>query len=515
MQASETRLQQIIEGTKQYVVPLFQRPYSWGTREWSMLWDDLNALLEDSDIHYHFIGSIVTLQTISVPQGVNKFLLIDGQQRLTTIFILLALIRDRARELQIGNLTDKIHDLMLVNKYSEGLDYYRILPTQVDRDMFCQLIDQKEVTRSGGKGKLEGIQGCYDFFHGKISRFDAERLKALQEVIIGRLSTVSIVLDSNDNPHLVFESLNAKGKPLTQADLVRNFFFMRVHTNVEGLKLELQNRDYPSDAAFKKSLMSDRLYGAGDRRDRTRFILETIEASFEHKEPILFDRLSIEHIMPQTLTDWWVQHLGDEAEEDHAVYVHTLGNLTLTGYNSELSNSSFPEKQKLLAESHLELNRYFRSCSKWTSEEIQHRAEALADRAIHIWAYFGSKQRSISILTPRTATGKTPTTLTLLGQRIPVRTWIDVLTKTLQTIAEQYPEGFEQFARDYPRVISDNPAKLKRGTQLRNDMYVELNMGAKEIVSICQRAVALAELHPDMWQVEVRESGADSTLNPA
>ncbi len=677
MQASETRLKDIIEGSKQYLVPLFQRPYSWEKREWGSLWDDLDALLQDETIPYHFIGSIVTLQTTSVPQGVTKYLLIDGQQRLTTIFILFTLIRDKARQMQVGKLADQIQDQVLVNKYSDGQDYYRLLPTQIDRHAFCQLIDQPDQARTPN-----GITRCYDYFHGKLTRFTAEQLKQLTEVIMGRLSVVSIVLDTNDNPHLVFESLNAKGKPLTQADLVRNFFFMRVHTNqqdtvyrqhwqpmqealgddltefirqfliqqrsapirigdiymelkrvvgdsmgeqalatlqnihtfatfykrliepqaepnpairkylerlqrldqttvhpfllkcyadyaravlsadefmqilqvienflvrrivcsipssqlnkifpvlygwvqnqvqaghtfVEGLKLELQNRDYPSDAAFKKSLMSDRLYGAGDRRDRTRFILETIEASYEHKEPILFDRLSIEHVMPQKLSQWWVQHLGDGAEEDHTVYVHTLGNLTLTGYNSELSNSSFPEKQKQLAESHLELNRYFRSCGKWTSEEIQHRAEELADRAIHIWAYFGSKQRSASILTPHTATGKTPTTLTLLGQRIPVRTWSEVLTQTLQTIAEQYPEGFEQFARDYPRVISDNPAKLKRGTQLSNGMHVELNMSASRVVFICQRAVALAELHPNAWQVEVRESGADSTLNPA
>lgn len=477
MQASETRLQQIIEGTKQYLVPLFQRPYSWEKKEWGGLWDDLDALRQDQTIPYHFIGSIVTLQTISVPQGVNKYLLIDGQQRLTTIFILLTLIRDKARAMQVGRLADKIQDLMLVNKYSEGQDYYRLLPTQIDRQAFCQLIDQPDQARTAN-----GITRCYDYFRGKLSRFTAEQLTELTEVVIGRLSVVSIVLDANDNPHLVFESLNAKGKPLTQADLVRNFFFMRVHTNqqdviykqywepmqtalgddltefirqfliqqrgafirigdiytelkrvvgdstgedalealrrinafaiyykrlidpaaepnpsireqllrltrlnqttvhpfllrcyadydqgalaandfvqvlqvienflvrrfvcsvptsqlnkifpvlygwiqsqtraghtfVEGVKLELQHRDYPSDATFKKSLTSDRLYGAGDRRERTRFILETIEASYEHKEPIVFDNVNIEHILPQTLTNWWKQHLAMEPKK--------------------------------------------------------------------------------------------------------------------------------------------------------------------------------------------------------
>ncbi|MHB8630251.1 MAG: DUF262 domain-containing protein [Aggregatilineales bacterium] len=98
MQASETRLQPIIEGTKQYVVPLFQRAYSWTKKQWEVLWTDLEFLLENTEPESHFIGSIVTMQTNSVPEGVTKYLLIDGQQRLTTIIILLSAMRDVAAD---------------------------------------------------------------------------------------------------------------------------------------------------------------------------------------------------------------------------------------------------------------------------------------------------------------------------------------------------------------------------------------------------------------------------------
>jgi uncharacterized protein with ParB-like and HNH nuclease domain len=98
MKASETKLQPIIEGTKQYVVPLFQRTYSWEKKQWETLWEDLVELYEMENPRTHFIGSIVTMPTVSVPEGVSKYLLIDGQQRLTTIFILLTLIRDKAEE---------------------------------------------------------------------------------------------------------------------------------------------------------------------------------------------------------------------------------------------------------------------------------------------------------------------------------------------------------------------------------------------------------------------------------
>jgi uncharacterized protein with ParB-like and HNH nuclease domain len=76
MQASETKLQQIIEGTKQYVVPLFQRPYSWKKSEWQMLWDDLLDLCELETPRTHFMGSIVTMPTNSIPEGVSKYLVV-------------------------------------------------------------------------------------------------------------------------------------------------------------------------------------------------------------------------------------------------------------------------------------------------------------------------------------------------------------------------------------------------------------------------------------------------------
>lgn len=98
MQASETKFQPIIEGTKQYVVPLFQRSYSWDKKQWNVLWEDIAELYEQSNPRSHFMGSIVTIPTVSLPQGVAKYLLIDGQQRLTTIFILLSLLRDKARQ---------------------------------------------------------------------------------------------------------------------------------------------------------------------------------------------------------------------------------------------------------------------------------------------------------------------------------------------------------------------------------------------------------------------------------
>ena len=150
MHAGETKIQSIIDSQRQYVIPLFQRPYSWETPQWAALWQDLAELCEEDAPRNHFIGSIVTMPSKSVPEGVTKFILIDGQQRLTTLLVLLAAIRDKARKLA-GNLHEKIDDLLLKNRHQDGSDVYKLLPTQVDRPAFCAIIDGNPPPRAGSR----------------------------------------------------------------------------------------------------------------------------------------------------------------------------------------------------------------------------------------------------------------------------------------------------------------------------------------------------------------------------
>ena len=108
MQASETTIRKLIEGSKQYVIPLFQRPYSWNEKHWSTLWHDVLDLVDDANARPHFFGSTVTAPAKSVPQGVGKWLLIDGQQRMTTTQLFLAALRDTAVNLGTKKLAEKI-----------------------------------------------------------------------------------------------------------------------------------------------------------------------------------------------------------------------------------------------------------------------------------------------------------------------------------------------------------------------------------------------------------------------
>lgn len=655
MHAKETKLQDIIEGTKQYIIPLFQRTYSWKEEEWEILWKDLIELCEADNPRTHFIGSIVSMPTISVPEGISKFLLIDGQQRLTTIFIILTLLRDKARGSQNDEFANEIEKTLLVNPYKKDNEYFKLMPTQVDRETYKNFINGKPTNTDNQ------LKKAYIFFEKRLRQIQFEH-KELKRIITSYFSIVSIVLDVDDNPYLVFESLNAKGRPLTQADLIRNYFFMRIHVDkqdeiynsfwqpmqtalgdnlteyirhylmrsgniikqndvyyslkekvktdnaieylkelksnsvyyqrlmspefepdkdlekyfsrlnrievttaypsllylydkyeqqklsktdfivilriienflirrfvcniptnqlnkifqsvlsqlnakgndnlVEGLKTLLQSKGYPKDNDFTSMFTLTKFYGAGDRLNKTRLILESLEEHFSHKETVQFDNLTIEHVMPQTLSEWWQNHLGEEWEKTHELYLNTIGNLTLTAYNQEMSNDDFVTKKKIYAESHLELNRYFSQCSSWIQTEIEKRSEMLAQKALEIWGYFGQEISASSEL--KNVTGTTPTMLTILGQQFQVQTWRDVLEQTLNTIADIEPEKFEIIAQNFPRYLGKDKTKFRAIRQLQNGYFMEVNLSAQYIQKICYQAMEMIELTAEEWNVSV------------
>lgn len=177
MKASETKLQRLIEGTQQYLVPLFQRPYRWVKPHWRNLWMDLQDLLVEPE-RSHFMGAIVTMPAHTVPEGVSKYLLIDGQQRLTTIFLLLAAIRDKAKLIP-GMLAPKIDDLFLTNKYQEEDEQFKLLPTQLDRDVFLKIISGEAVPPG------TPISDAFAYFVEKLGETSKEQLESLLSVIVG------------------------------------------------------------------------------------------------------------------------------------------------------------------------------------------------------------------------------------------------------------------------------------------------------------------------------------------
>jgi len=141
-------------------------------------------------------------------------------------------------------------------------------------------------------------------------------------------------------------------------------------------------RRWPKDDEFKDSLVRYRAYA---QLDRCKFLLETLEEHNGHKEPATFESATIEHVMPRTLNPEWRTMLGEGADAIHEKWLDVLGNLTLTGYNSELSNDPFPKKKVLFSDSHFEMNKWIAGREKWTETELRERTDLVFANAKVIW----------------------------------------------------------------------------------------------------------------------------------
>ncbi|MFB1302522.1 GmrSD restriction endonuclease domain-containing protein, partial [Helicobacter pylori] len=150
------------------------------------------------------------------------------------------------------------------------------------------------------------------------------------------------------------------------------------------------NQKFPNDFEFKDSFITKELYGRNKtKKKKTRYFLERLE-NFNTKEPVNTQECTTEHIMPQTLTEEWKRDLGENFKAIHEKYLHTIGNLTLTGYNEKYSNNSFQEKrdmEKGFKQSSLRLNQSLKDLESFGEKEIEKRANDLADWALKIWTY--------------------------------------------------------------------------------------------------------------------------------
>ncbi|MGG6241773.1 GmrSD restriction endonuclease domain-containing protein [Nodosilinea sp. AN01ver1] len=247
MKATEVNLLKFLKQPNQFVIPIYQRTYSWTLKQCQQLWTDIIRVAQDEDVSGHFVGSIVYIeaglyQVASVPQ----LLVIDGQQRLTTISLLLSALGKAigaSAEEDLEITRRKLENYFLFNNEEEGDDRYKLSLTQGDRETFIRLIEERELPKEASKRVLEN----YQYFESQIRRGGVD-LNTLYQGL-GKLIIVNISLDRDrDNPQLIFESLNSTGLDLSQADLIRNYVLMGLPTREQE---EVYNRYwYPMEETF-------------------------------------------------------------------------------------------------------------------------------------------------------------------------------------------------------------------------------------------------------------------------
>lgn len=222
MHAQETKAAELFASGKQMKVPIWQRRYSWTRGEWDALWEDLERLQRDTQLT-HFIGSVVVRVVehprSGMPEIAEQYDLVDGQQRVTTLTILRAAIRDRLADLKGEDQRAVLTRQMLINHDKCEDHKPRLVLQQLDNPALSAVV-------YGRKASDGLVCAAHSHFLKRLARFDEEQLLALETTIQNRLRVVWIKLDAGDNAHRVFQTINAGGRPLRQADLVRNFFFL-------------------------------------------------------------------------------------------------------------------------------------------------------------------------------------------------------------------------------------------------------------------------------------------------
>lgn len=556
MKAVDANLLELLKKSERFIVPIYQRVYSWGIPECVQLWTDIVRAGARNRLNNHFTGSIVYIEK---DQGTTTSrepdLIIDGQQRVTTVTLVLAALAahldtlpEDAREPVAGFAPQKIRGLYLTNPYESGDEFFKLMLSKRDKDALKAVVRNVPLPASDSR-----IIDNYQFFVDQLSRADADTVVDVCRGL-SKLVVVDVKLTrGTDDPQLVFESMNATGKKLSEADLIRNFVLMdlppgqqerlyedywfpmekefqgtneprfdefvrhfltvktltiprldeiydafkdyaageakhgvtreelvvdlsrnagwfaamaldtepdrslakrfreldqlatvaypfqlrlyadyadgkltsaefveildtiiaylfrravcRIPTNslnktfatltaaidiedyvgsVCGRLLTLPDyRRFPSDEEFKEALTSTDLY----HLKRRGYFFRAME-NHGRKEEVSTAEYTIEHIMPQNANPAWQEALGPDWETVHDRYLHTLGNLTLTGYNPEYSDRPFHEKRDMeggFRDSPLRLNQGLGQLDRWDATNIEQRAERLAEQAITIW----------------------------------------------------------------------------------------------------------------------------------
>lgn len=262
MDAASMTLRELFGPDRRLVVPVFQRPYVWTEdRNWRPLWEDVTALvrrrLAGDEVHPHFLGAVV-LDQLPTPTGAMPARqVIDGQQRLTTLQVLLAAIRDVARELDVHDKYVRALAKLTANDDDMADDphaLYKVWPTHIDRASFRDIVDGRlrraaDVTAPAAPGAPAIVQ-AYWFFRDRTVewaqelRYEStvdEGFDALVRVVRDKFELVVIDLKPEDNAQVIFEALNDRGTPLQASDLVKNLVFQKAEE--QGLPVEELYRD--------------------------------------------------------------------------------------------------------------------------------------------------------------------------------------------------------------------------------------------------------------------------------
>ncbi len=248
MKASETKVLDFLHKPAQFIIPIYQRNYSWTPKQCEQLWRDILRAGGDDSVSGHFIGSVVYVERgLYSHSSIPQLLVIDGQQRLTTISLLIAalghVIAQRGRPDGIGVNRKKLVNYYLLNPEEDDDLHYKLLLNRTDKETLKRIVEDKQPPDPLSKRLMEN----FNYFVTQLT--SGKSLLATVYQGLAKLIIVDIALNrEHDNPQLIFESLNSTGLELTQADLIRNYVLMGLGHKAQT---QLYNEHwYPMECLF-------------------------------------------------------------------------------------------------------------------------------------------------------------------------------------------------------------------------------------------------------------------------
>lgn len=665
MEARQISIEDFLSSNKtRFIIPVYQRNYDWKEKNCLQLFEDIKNIGVQCERKSHFMGSIVYVSNSDTDSiDLKEYVIIDGQQRLTTSTLFLKALYDVIDD---EDLKDEILESFLINKRLDEKNKLKLKPIKKDDDVFKKLLKNDFDTIDTNSN----IYKNYNFFKNQMIKFGD-----FKSLYLGfkKLFIVHIALNRrDDNPQLIFESINSTGVSLSQSDLIRNFLlmdkevdeqielfenywfkieenltsenisnFIRDYLTVKQSKIpnkddtyeafkvfvfsrNMQTKDllielleyskiyktflFPHNEIYAQNLKNLKQLKIGvvypfllsvisslnkqlisekelfvtleiiesyiirrmvcnkatnalnkvfaslfsDILEMPNFIYEQFSKYFatilflkrgsavfpddeefradftsrdaynlknikfillrlenkENNEKVDIVTLSIEHFMPQTLSNSWRAKLGDNYQLIHDKYLHNIGNLSLSGDNTQLGNKSFEDKKHILKEqSRLKLNQYFINAINWDDKEINQRADILFEEAKLLWKYpkelelkvdFKDTDKEFYTLDDDIdITGKKPLYFELFNEKHSTKSWNDLYVNVVKILVDfdwEIAKSLlvdDDFRGKKQRIISSCESDCRKAYEIRDSYFIETNLSANAIMTyvklICEK----------------------------
>jgi len=236
LSATEDTVEQVLTRNYRYTVPNYQRQYSWGEEQWGALWADLNSIDGDAT---HFLGSVVLIERSEGLNELNMLEIVDGQQRIATISVILALMREKYRKEGDAEQADDIEERYLKKRDLDRHEYQNLTLSTFDNSDFEKIIGSKYKRIDDGQ-----LKEAAEFYANKINSLTLNELDELRKRLLASVTLVSIRCEGEQSAFRLFETLNDRGLELSSVDLMKNYTFSKA-------------ADAPSSKVDYKKVQSD------------------------------------------------------------------------------------------------------------------------------------------------------------------------------------------------------------------------------------------------------------------